>query len=250
MNAKDEFFVGFFPVPPGLRSFLLAVGALLVAGFGAAGWFAATAQGAPEDAGFRFEFGEQEVTGVLELTPYPLLHVTEGSERLAAGRTVILSGGGKFAPPQAAEAAGRLVRAKGVILKRGDLDMLQVGWGPEAMAPLEGAAAVPPEVPLGRWRLTGEICDGKCLAGAMRPGRGLAHKACADLCVTGGVPAVFVSTAPVEGSEFLLLAGPDGGPLSQAALAWMAAVVTVEGEVVRRGDLLVFRIDPATLATL
>ncbi len=250
MSARDEFFVGFFPVPPGLRAFLLAAGALLILVFGAVGWLAATAQRAPEAGGFRFDLGEQEVTGVLQLSPYPLLYVTEGNERLPAGRTMMLSGGGKFSPPQAEGMDGTLVRAKGVILKRGDLDMLQIGWGPEALTPLEGAAAIPAEVPLGRWRLTGEICDGKCAAGAMRPGRGLAHKACANLCVIGGVPAVFVSAAPVEGSEFLLLAGPDGGPLPEAALAHMAAIVTAEGEISRRGDLLVFRIDPASLAPI
>lgn len=251
MRARDEFFIGFFPIPPLLRPFLAAIAAALILLFAAAGWFAASTQAAPEEAGFRFDFGRQEVTGVLSLHPYPLIRVTEGSERLAAGRTVMLSGGGKFAPAQAAALDGRLVKAGGVILRRGDLDMLQIGGGEANLSAAAGEApALSPPERLGRWRLEGEICDGKCAAGAMRPGRGLSHKACANLCITGGVPAVFVSAAPVEGAAFLLMAGPEGGPLPQEALAFTAAYVSVEGDIERVGDLLVFRIDPATLKAL
>ncbi|MEL6236793.1 MAG: hypothetical protein AAFR46_20540, partial [Pseudomonadota bacterium] len=95
-----------------------------------------------------------------------------------------------------------------------------------------------------RWRLVGEICDGKCYAGAMRPGTGLAHKACAILCLDGGVPPVFVATDEVEGAQFMMLAGPDGGAVPDAVLQQTAILVTADGEIERRGDLLVFRIDP------
>ena len=139
--------------------------------------------------------------------------------------------------------------ASGVLLTRGELLMLQARGGRNGLAPAGDAAAVPAPVaePLGRWRLAGEMCDGKCLAGAMRPGRRLAHKACANLCVIGGVPPVFVSTKPVEGETYLLLAGPDGGPLTMEMLDHMAAFVTLEGEIERRGGLLVLKIDPATV---
>ena len=100
---------------------------------------------------------------------------------------------------------------------------------------------------MGRWRLAGEICDGKCLAGAMRPGRGLAHKACANLCLLGDVPPVFVSTQAVLGAEFLLITGPDGTRLPERAYDFVAQFVSVEGEISRHGALLVFAIDPETI---
>jgi hypothetical protein len=108
----------------------------------------------------------------------------------------------------------------------------------------EAAAGAPVAGPsLGRWRVAGEICDGKCYAGAMRPGTGLAHKACALLCVDGGAPPVFVSGAPVEGMGFFLMAGLDGGPvpidLSQVA----GTPVVVEGEIVTMGDLAILKAD-------
>ena len=58
---------------------------------------------------------------------------------------------------------------------------------------------------------------------------------------------MFVSTAAVEGEEFFLLADADGGPVTDAVLDHVAILVEVEGEVERRGNLLVFRIDPGSL---
>ena len=98
--------------------------------------------------------------------------------------------------------------------------------------------------------MAGEICDGKCLAGAMHPGRGIAHKACANLCLIGDIPPVFVSTRPIEGSEFLMIAGPDGGPMPKAMLDLVASYIEVEADIERRGDLLVMKIDPASVKVL
>ena len=128
--------------------------------------------------------------------------------------------------------------------------MLQLRGGKQGLAAADGAAPEVMTEQLGRWKLAGEICDGKCLAGAMRPGRGLAHKACANLCLIGGVPPVFVSSQPVEGAEFLLITGPDGGELPRSAYDYVAQYVSLEGDIERRGDLLVLRLDPATLEVL
>ena len=113
---------------------------------------------------------------------------------------------------------------------------MQVAGGRRGLKKVEGE--VPPlddAVSLGRWRLAGEICDGKCLAGAMRPGRGLAHKACANLCLIGDIPPVFVSSKPVEGSEFLMVAGPDGGRMPDRAYDLVGQYIELKGEIERRG---------------
>ena len=251
----DPFFVAYLGVPAGLRRFLLTVAALMILGFGALAVAAGATQDDPGDGAFRFDFGRQEVTGVLSLTPYPHLRIVEGNDRLPGGHTLMLSGGGKRGlMGRAAAMDGAMVTASGVILKRGDLDMMQVRGGGAGLkladSPSLAAITMPAPEPLGRWRLAGEMCDGKCLAGAMRPGRRMAHKACANLCVIGGVPAVFVSTKPVEGSEYLMLAGPDGGPLTTEMMGDMAAFVTLEGEVTRVGDLLILAVDPATVTPL
>lgn len=251
-NDERTFFVGYLPAPNALRAFLWMVTGALVLAAGAMGYAIGATQDDPGAGALRFDYGRQTVTGVLEMTPTPLLHVIEGTDTIPAGRTLMMSGGGKLGvADRAAPLSGQLVTASGVLLERGDLDMLQLRGGRNGLDAAEGEAVpVPEPVPLGRWRLVGEICDGKCYAGAMRPGTGLAHKACANLCLVGGVPPVFVSTQPVEGSDFLMITGPGGAPMPEAAYDFVAQFISVEGDISRHGDLLVFALDPATMEVI
>jgi hypothetical protein len=238
-------------VPAGLRVFLIALGLAAIGLFVGAGLAIGATQDDPGSGAFRFDYGRQTVTGVLELHPYPLLSVTEGSKRITAGHTLMLSGSGKRGlGKRAAGLDGQLVEVSGVLLARGDLDMLQVRGGKKGLVAVDGDAPPLETQPLGRWRLTGEICDGKCLAGAMRPGRGLAHKACANLCLIGGVPPVFVSSQAVEGSEFLMIAGADGAALPAAAYDHVGQFLSLEGNIEQRGDVLVFSVDLNSLELL
>ncbi len=254
MKKYDGFFIGWsndWPQP--LVAFLPAAACVLIAAFGVLGFSVSATQDDPGDGAFRFDFGRQTVVGVLESDPYPFVHVVETTEHYASGHTIMLTGAGKRGPgDRAVQLDGQIVEAEGVPLKRGELDMIQLRGGMnglrEAEVRPEGALGEKPEsVSLGKWRLTGEICDGKCLAGAMRPGRGLAHKACANLCLEGGLPPVFVSAGHVDGEFFFLMANEDGGPVDASVLDYTALLVEVEGEIERRGEMLVLRIDPATL---
>lgn len=246
---ESPFFIGYLPAPKRLAGFLMVCILSLLAGFLGAGLVTGAAQDDPGDGDFRFDLGRQTVTGRVELKPYPLIRVTAGNEHIAAGHTLMLTGQGKRGVlEQATSLDGRPATVSGVLLKRGDLDMLQVAGGADGLVAADGdAAPVAARQPLGRWRIAGEICDGKCLAGAMRPGRGIAHRACANLCLIGGVPPVFVSAAPVAGHSFFLVAGPDGGPMPDALLDHVGAYVLLEGDIEMAGDLPILRIDPATV---
>ncbi len=247
-HQKEPFFVGYLPAPGPLCVFLLSVCAILIAGLAAAGYLMGTAQDDPGPGAFRFDYGRQTVTGVVEMTPYPLIHVTVGNDRIKPGDTFMMTAAGKSGvDDRAAPLNGRLAEVSGVILERGDLYMMQLRGGANGLKAAEGDAPAIPSEPQGRWQLTGEICDGKCLAGAMRPGRGLAHKACANLCLLGDVPPIFVSTKPVLGQEFLLITGPGGTRLPPAAYDHVAQFISAEGEITKRGDLLVWEIDTDTI---
>lgn len=249
--SDKPFFVGYLSPPPALRGFLLLASSVLILLFAAIGWAIGTTQADPGDGAFRFDYGRQVVTGRMEAKPYPMLHIDQGTDRLPAGTTILMSGGGKIGVQDRADALdGREVQVTGPVLERGDLQMIQVLGGRRGIQSVMGELPDVPRQDLGRWKLTGEICDGKCLAGAMRPGRGLAHRACANLCLVGGVPPVFVSSQPVEGAEFLLIGGPDGGPLPPVLLDATALYVSIEGRIERRGSLLVFLVDPDTLKVL
>ncbi len=245
------FFIGFMGIPAGLRLFLAVCALVLVGGFAALGWALGASQDDPGGAAFRFDWGRQTVAGVVYTQPSPHALIVEGNERLPAGHVLMFTAGGKVSVlPRAEKLDGRLATLSGVLLKRGDLDMMQVDGGEGGLKLADGEAPPLEVEQLGRWRLAGEICDGKCLAGAMRPGRGIAHKACANLCLIGDIPPVFVSTQPVAGAEYLLVAGPDGEQMPQEWLDLVASYIEVEADIERRGDLLVMKIDPATIRGL
>jgi hypothetical protein len=247
-DKNTPFFVGYLPVPGPMRRFLLLAAALVIATFLFTGLLIGSTQDEPAASGFRFDYGRQTVTGVIELTPYPLLRVTQGNDLIQPGKTLMLTGQGKFGvDARAMGLEGQLATVSGIILQRGTIDMMQLRGGTQGLMAVEGT---PPEMvtePLGRWKVAGEICDGKCLNGAMRPGRGLAHKACAALCLLGDVPPVFVSTQPIEGSDFMLITGPDGTTLPQTAYDLIGQFITLEGDLERRGDILVLRMDETTM---
>ncbi len=247
-DKNTPFFVGYLPSPGPLRWFLMTTIGLFIATFVSAGLFIGATQDAPMPSGFRFDYGPQTVTGVIELTPYPILRVTQGNELIQEGKTLMLAGQGKNGIDQRVmEADGQLRSITGIVLQRGTIDMLQVDGRARGVVDVEGTAPPMETVPLGRWSLAGEICDGKCLYGAMRPGTGLAHRACAALCLIGDVPPVFVSSQPIEGSDFMLITGPDGTVLPRAAYDFIGQFVSLEGDLERRGDVMILRIDPQTM---
>lgn len=247
-KTHDDFFVGYIGgVPRGSRSLILLVILTFVGAMAGAGYFISAMQ--PDPGPGRFFFQHKTFTGILETAPYPLVRVAP-NESYPNGHTLLLAGQGKRGVQvQAAALSGQVVDVGGVLLKRGTIDMLQVGRRVPLQASVDGLSndardAIDLSVTdLGTWRLTGEICDGKCYVGAMRPGTGIAHKACANLCLNGGVPAVFVSTAPVEGGEFFLLSDRDGNPIGDELQKYVAARVQVDGQIERRGDLMVFKVD-------
>ena len=249
-KPKKVFFVFYLKVPSSLRKFLFQVSLLFLIGFVGMGFLLGVTQDDPGRAGY---VGTQTLTGVLELNPYPLLRVTEGNDVIPSGRTLMLTGGGKSGiMSRAIPLSGELVRVSGMLLKRGDLDMLQLRGGSRGISSADGVAptTLPTTESLGRWRVAGEICDGKCLSGAMNPGRGLAHKACANLCLLGGIPPVFVSTRPIENSEYFLVASSDGGELPLTAYDYVGNFIEMEGELERRGDLLIFKLDEQSVRVL
>ncbi|MCC6716495.1 MAG: hypothetical protein IT555_01295 [Acetobacteraceae bacterium] len=234
MTGDPDFFIGWAGrLPAGHAGWLRGLVASVVAG----GLLLAIALArAGDDPGGGGSGVEVTLQGVLRARPYPTITLPPDAGG-APARTVLLSGGGKDGAPFDPVLDGRTVAASGYLLRRGALEMLQVGDPIREAAP---DLPVPAAVKLGTWRITGEICDGKCLAGAMRPGIGIIHRACANLCVSGGVPPVFVATAPIEGQTHLLLGDPAGGPLDGRFRALTALPVTLEGVVERRGSLLVF----------
>ena len=227
----SPFFVGWSPrsaLP--LLGFLFTILVTVVAGFGALAFGLSATADDPGGGGFA---GDKDMIGVMIADPYPMI-VTD------AGHTVLLSGGGKRGvQEQARPLDGKRVHATGAGVKRGDRDLLLV----DRLEAAPGEASVPVRQPLGSWRLTGEICDGKCALGVMRQGNKPAHKACANVCLTGGVPPVFVTTTPVLGTRYLLMGDPGNHALPDAFRDHTGVIRRIDGILERVGDALIFRAD-------
>lgn len=235
---NDDFYIGYLPkAPPGLARFVRSRVALALAGaLVLSGALAATLAYAGNG---RFEFGNhRRVTGSLGCAAAPTLS--------AANAEYLLVGYGKRrAPLELCTASGQVVELNGTLIEREGRSLLEVA----AFRNTEAPASTPPPAPrsLGRFTLIGEIVDSKCYFGVMNPAEGRVHRACAELCLRGGVPAVFVVRDRSGAVAHLLLAGPNGEPINDQLLSWVAAPVQITSEVFRQGRWLVLRLDPNTI---
>ena len=105
-KPQDPFFLGWGKVPKALRLFLASCAALLVVGFGVLAYLTSSTQ---TDTGSGAFMGQTRATGVLQVNPYPVLHVID-SPHFARGETILLSGSGKSgAVDQATGMDGQIV---------------------------------------------------------------------------------------------------------------------------------------------
>ena len=247
MADRDEFYVGYLPTPPGLKRFYVLVAAALLALSASAAAASALLQRSP---GASDRKKGVEITGVLDASAYGVLRFEDGG----VTRHALLVSPGKFGLKEKFRALdGAPVTAKGLLLERDGRRLMEL----KGLAEAEDLDPAPPArrggaaaVDLGEVTLRGEIVDSKCYMGRMRPGDGRAHRACAQLCVRGGIPPVLVTRAPGGAASHYLLVGPDGGAVNDAVLPYVAEPVALTGRLSRTGDLLTLSIDPAAIERL
>ncbi|MBL0926668.1 MAG: hypothetical protein IBJ11_03315 [Phycisphaerales bacterium] len=237
--ADDGLYVNYLPVPAGVRRFLRRatpsmLGVMLL--FGAA-W--AFSQRSPGEA--VWDDGKpRTISGVLLTRPYPVLLTDDGV-------SVLLVEVGKHGPRDLAHAEGRRCEIVGWPLEREGRTMIELEPGADAVRPGSAHGPVPAARSLGRVALRGEIVDSKCYLGAMKPGEGKTHKACATLCVRGGIPPMLAVDTP-GGPRFVLVADADGGPMPAECTAFIAEPVEVRGELFERGGLYTIRTRAADMS--
>jgi hypothetical protein len=244
----DELFIGWAKAPAVDRRFLFAATPALLAATTGLGWLVASELGDP-GAG-RWEQGATHVVdGALIAAPYPMLRVFDRAAPFGV-RTVLIVAQGKCTSALKLAALDRTpVKARGVLIARKDRRMLEVPlsvnqWLEPLEADLPSLLVDPPTERLGAVRLAGQIMDSKCFFGVMRPGHGKTHKACAALCIRGGVPPSLWARDGEGRESVLLMTDAKGGPLGEDILPLVADPVEATGEIVRVGDLLQFRADP------
>lgn len=249
--TSETFFVGYLPMPARLRPALLAIAVLLVSGMASLGALFAAVQDDPGPGEWRTD-ALVTLTGVVVMDPYPMLRTVDAEGRPQA---YLLVEEGKFGAQRRAVAlAGLTAELRGYPIEREGLLMLELISGAAASGQAAASAAVPEapvSEPLGQHTLRGEIVDAKCFLGVMKPGFGKAHKACASLCVLGGIPPMLITRREDGSFEYLLVTAPDGGPATDPRLHDLIAdPIAVSGDVERRDGLLIIRADLETAERL
>src|SRR6185295_6642150 len=156
MNRESEFYVGYLPIPAGIKKMMrrvvIALGALSAAA--AAVLIAGQHPFAPST----FEFQQYgEFHGTLLTEPYPALAIP------GQGLPWLLVGPGKHGAGDLRELSGREVRLKGERIFRSDDHMIELLPGSvSAGGPGQGTRGA---INMGHVQLTGEIVDSKCYFG-------------------------------------------------------------------------------------
>lgn len=234
------FFIGWADTPPADRRFFLRAGLGLTAAAGGLGFGLAALQPAPGPGAWNPD-AVRDWRGIVSAEPYAMLRTND----LGGGpRTALLSCLGKCGVAARIGAlAGMPVVVTGSLIQRGVHSMIAVDevgdWirHDEAAQPDPGLA-FPALQLVGDVSLAGEILDSKCWFGAMRPSSGKVHKACAALCIRGGIPPAFFARGP-GGQEALMIMQSAGRAYGPELLPLVGDPVRLTGRVFSQGDLLV-----------
>jgi hypothetical protein len=251
---QDEFFIGWLPPPERYVRILRPVIVILLVVAGATSATVAFLQRDPGRGQWDAD-NPQTFDGIVYTRPYAMIRVP-GENPGDPPRTMLLVEEGKFGALLRAEpfvqgrVEGQAVRVSGTILHRDGRWMLELAKGDAGMRRLiaEEERALPPlgwpapQVLAEQVTIKGEIIDPKCYMGAMKPGGGKTHKACAMLCISGGVPPMLVTRDSRGEETFYLLVTNEGGEANERVLPFVGDPVEVSGQVDRDGDLLVLRV--------
>ncbi|MEM7767200.1 MAG: hypothetical protein AAF253_06890 [Pseudomonadota bacterium] len=239
-DPKHDFFIGWADTPKADRRFFLGTGLALMAGTAATAAGLAASQ-APVGPGTWNQGDVRAFAGTITAEPYPMLRTRDLT---GAPQTVLLSCLGKCGvAAQIGALEGRSVIVDGSAIRRGAHAMIAVSealdWVREdpAATPDPALAFPTPEPVLDAVTLRGEILDSKCWFGAMRPAEGKVHKACAALCIRGGLPPAFIARTP-QGDASLLIMTDQLTRHGEDLLPFVADPVEITGRALRAGNLL------------
>ena len=237
MSKKNDFFIGWAETPRADRRFFLGAGLGLLAGTAAAATGLAAWQN-PAGSGSWDMADIREFRGIATAEPYGMLRTLDLD---GTPRTVLLVCQGKCGVSAKIGAlAGQPVVVKGSLIQRGPHAMIAVVDGldwirADAQGDINGLEFGALET-LTEVSLQGEILDSKCWFGAMSPATGKVHKACASLCIRGGIPPAFYVTDQRKQTALMILTDRDVG-FGKDILPFVADPVSLQGQLKRQDDV-------------
>ncbi len=248
-KKSDDFYVGYIGKSQQLRNFyqtLVPLIVLLV--LGALFWILSSQENSA--GGFWDVDRPIKLTGKLVTKPYPTLITQHQSEH--GFRSVMIVGEGKDAASAWAKPFDAMhVSITGNLIHAGGWELLEIS-SPDSIEVTQSSSTsvLPVKQPLSQVSIKGEIVDSKCFLGVMRPGEGKVHKACAGLCLMGGMPPILVVKNDSGQRAGYLLTTHENTSASRIVVPYVAEPVEVMGNVERYGDLLRLKILPNSIRRL
>jgi len=229
-ERRDDFYVGYLPVPRGharlLRVLIPGMLWVMVVVAGLIAWQMRDPGSAVWDTA-----DERTWQGRLVAQPYPGLLV-EGEDGVQLHLLVEMAKHG--AQDRVVGLEGRTVEVRGWLLQRDDRRIIELSPDESAITavggPAPGSGPVLNAASVREVTLRGEIMDSKCYLGAMKPGDGKAHKACATLCIAGGIPPMLVTHDASGNASYYLLTDELGGPAGADIHPFIGEPVEVTGQ--------------------
>lgn len=240
-NPK-RIYVGYLPAPREHRDTIHLVFPILLVLLGIIASLAALAQRSPGNA--VWHEGTQSWTGTILADPQPMLIVSEPT----GPSVILLVAEGKHGIRDRVTPFDRtLAIIRGTLLERDGRRMIEVASAPESMAsmttnPDTSPRVIPTPRSLGSITVTGEVIDPKCFLGAMKPGEGKAHRACAILCIEGGIPPMLLARDAAGTPTYYLLTDAQGHAATiDTVRDFVGMPTTITGTLEQLADLHVLR---------
>lgn len=243
-ELEDPFYVGYLKTPHTYRS-SMKLTIVLIAIWGAMSAFLLVlSQRSPGFATWDIS-NEQTWTGLLLEQPYPML-VTPDETLL------VVNMGKRGAHEQLKDLFGSEYTINGYELQREGRRMIELA--PDFLAtPAHAQPVSSPELvvlaeePI---EYKGEIIDGKCFLGAMKPGDGFGHRSCAVLCLRGGLPPMFADDNATPGDRYPLLIVDGSTTLPDSLMGKVACKVRMHATPARIADLPVLLVKSSEIEVI
>lgn len=257
-GEHDEFYVGYLPVPPRQRRFLVRIAVILgMAALTLAGALAHFQRDPAPDTDYQGSAKQRvDIAGVLYEQPYGLLRAP-GETADAPPRTLILTTSKKLGVQELVRGKhGSTVTMTGLLRGRHGryvfaIDEVQGIADVElSEADIAHLSRSQPGLVTEERALRGEIVDPKCYTGAMKPGNAKTHKACAINCLRGGIPPLLVTRDHTGVEIHYLLTDAAGGPILEPLLPYVGDPIELRGSIVQQDDMLLLRVTPDSIRRL
>lgn len=259
---KNEFYIGYIPkAPKGIARFVIAFVVVLFVIMGALSYFLSTSHDHITNG--TYEYGElTEVTGVIRMEPVPHIRILADNEG-KVGKNIMLIDFGKFGARTSVESMQEKIGSnisqyevtiRGTLVYQDGFTLLELTEKENALLNHEKLEAstkyqVYPTTMINK-SFIGEIVDPKCYFGSMKPAQSKPHRSCASLCISGGIPPVFVVQTPEKTAEYYILKGLNGEDINEEVLDFVADATNIQGMVTELDEWKVLYIDPQKIKRL